>query len=514
VSRTPAELLEEVAQRIDRLGDPYRSKERHRSIEAVVGWSYDRLGPVERHVFRCASVFSAGFTADAATHVADAERDEVVAALTALVEHSLVAAHDSGGTTRFSMLEPIRQYAEARLAQEGLRDHAWARHAAWAALWIETADAGLRGADEARWAKAVADELANLRVAHNWSVDHDPETAIRIAGAMYWYTYWYGASEAFGWAAATVARVRDDATPALALACATAALGACRRGDMTQARAFAQRGIAASASEPTEGRFIWEALSSGEMITGNYERTLACLQQAIELAGLAGDTAQEAREHAARAVALGYIGQLDAAHAELATATNVAATARNPTVQAFCDYVGGELRIDTEPAEALPLLERARNIGRVVDNRYLSAIAGVSAVSCAARIGDPAQALNGYAELLDYFDRTGSRAQQWTTVHTLIEALTRLHRDEPAAILHGALTASSSAPPLIGPDALRIDDAVGALTERLGQDRLDHLAAHGAALGDDAAIAYARRCTIDEPAGDDNLTDNARSIAP
>ncbi len=505
VTATPAEILDEVAERLDRLGDPFRSNERHRSIDGVVGWSYDRLGPGERHVFRNVAVFAGGFTAAAARAVAEVARDEVVASLTALVEHSLVVADDARGSMRFSMLEPIRQYAEARLADDGRRGHARSRHAEWAAAWMATADAGLRSAEEAGWATAVAAELPNLRAAHRWSLDHDPGTAVRIAGSMFWYAYWYGAAEAFAWGATTAAAVSDDVGPALAGACATASLGACRRGDVATARALAERAVAVAAGEPTAARFAWQALSSAEMMMGNYERTLTCQQHALDLARLAGDTAHQAREHAARAVALGYLGRLADADAELTVATDLAATVRNPTVQAFCDYVGGEIRIDTEPTAALPLLERARNVGRLLGNRYLSAIAGVSAVSCAARLRGPDQAVGGYAELLDYFDRAGSRAQQWTTVRTLVETLTRLGRDEQAAILHGALLASPSAPPLIGPDAVRMDDAVTTLAARLGRDRLGHLRAHGAGLGDDAAIAYALRCTVDDRIGGDDL---------
>lgn len=515
VTRTPAEILDEVAERVDELGDPFRSKERHRSIEAVVGWSYDRLGPVEQHLFRNIAVFSGGFTADAVAAVAEADRDAAMSALTSLVENSLVAAHHSGQTTRFSMLEPIRHYAEARLADEDQRDRALARHAAWATAWIEAADAGLRSSEEAHWANAVAAELPNLRAAQRWSLDHDPHAAMRIAGAMYWYACWHGASEAFEWAATIAERFADDAIPALAAALATAAQGAARRGDMTTARRLAERGIAAAATEPTAARFAWEALSSAEMMTGNYERTLACQQRALDLARLAGDITHQAREHGARAVALGYLGQVGDGHAELATATALAATAQNPTIQAFCDYVGGELRIDTDPAKALPLLERARDIGRAIGNRYLTAIAGVSAVSCAARTGNPAHAVSDYTELLDHFDRTGSRAQQWTTIRTLIETLTRLGRDEHAAILHGALATSHRAPPLIGADAIRMHDAVTTFTARLGQDRVQQLSAHGAALDDDAAIAYARRCTTNNgTAGKDNLTNPERSGVP
>lgn len=504
VARTPGEVLTDVAERIDRLADPLRATERHRSMEAVMNSSYDSLDAVAQHVFRTSAVFAGGFIAEAAAAVADLAQSDTVAALSSLVERSLLGAEDTAGKTRYSMLEPVRQYAQARLAAARTNE-VDGRHATWAAGWIEAADAGLRGADEARWATAVAAELPNLRAAHRWALDHDPDTAARIAGAMFWYAAWYGAAEAFEWATATVEHVGDNAGPAIARAYATAALGAARRGDMTVARALAERGTAAGERHAST-RFAWEALSSAEMMSGNYERTLAFQQRAFELAGQAGDITHQARERAARALAFGYLGQLDAADSELAAATALISATGNASMQAFCSYVAGELRLEVEPTAALPLLERARDVGRLLGNRYLVAIAGVSAVSCAARLDHPSHALDDYAELLDYFDRTGSRAQQWTTVRTLIETLTRHEADEPAALLYGALTASPSAPPIIGIDATRMDHAVGAFKARLGEQRYNELLTTGAALGDEAAIAYARRYTTPGAAPDNGTS--------
>ena len=146
---------------------------------------------------------------------------------------------------------------------------------------------------------------------------------------------------------------------------------------------------------------------------------------------------------------------------------------------------------------ALELFARARDVARLTGNLYLAAIAGVSAVSGAARTGAPSQALDGYAELLDYFDRAGSRAQQWTTVRTLIETLTRLSRDEPAAVLYGALTASPTALPLIGADAVRIDEAVATLEARLGHDRFQQPSRAGQPWTT-TPIAHARKATLDD----------------
>ncbi len=303
VALSPAEIVADVAGRLHRLGDPARSRERHRSIEAVVAGSYDPLPPVERRVARTVAVFAGGFTLGAAAEVAGVDPGEAGAALTSLVETSLVVARDAGGITRFSMLEPVRQFAEARAAEDGTAERARARHAAWAARWIEAADAGLRGPDEAAWAGTIGAEMANLRAAHGWCLTNDLATAVRIAGALYWHGYWYGGTEAFGWATATVARAGAGAGPsgtsppdqgppgrgtpvppsppaALAAAYGTAALGAVRRGDIAEARALAGRGIAL-ADDPTS-RFAWEALSSAELLSGRYEQAMACQQRARE----------------------------------------------------------------------------------------------------------------------------------------------------------------------------------------------------------------------------------------
>ena len=158
-------------------------------------------------------------------------------------------------------------------------------------------------------------------------------------------------------------------------------------------------------------------------------------------------------------------------------------------------YVAGEIRVETSPAEALPSLERSRDRARRAGNRFITGIAGVSALSCAARLGEPATALSGFGELLDIFHRGGSWPQLWTTVRTLVETLVTLERYEEAAVIHGALAASPTAPPARGADAARLVDAVAALRHALGDERFARHEADGAALGDNAAVVYAQRAT-------------------
>jgi predicted ATPase/DNA-binding SARP family transcriptional activator len=493
VARGPSEILAEVTERLDGLHDRRRSVERHRSINDVVEWSYRLLNGYEQAVFCQLAVFTGGCTAESAAAVVIG--DGVVAdALTALVEHSLLQAREVAGCTRYTMLEPVREYAESRLNEEGVLDDTRARHGAWAARWVRMADEGVRGPDEMRWAIAIETELANLRAAHRWSLGTGDDAAVHITGALFWFASWYGPAEVFSWADQVVERFGESGHPGLAGACATAALGAWRRGQPGRARVLAQRAIdIAPPDRPTLARFAWEALASTELLAANYQQALACLDRSIELAQEVGDRCHEARERAARALALGYQGLPAAAEAELEVVNTLLATQENPTVRAFADYVAGEISLDRAPRKALPALRRAHGSAQRIGNRYLSAIAGVSSVSCAARLGDPGEGLAEFSELIDHFHRTGSWAQQWTTMRMLIETLVRVGADEPAAVLYGALAASETAPPIVGADVARMAEAVRAMRSRLGAGRFAALEAEGAGMGGDGVIAYALR---------------------
>ncbi len=198
LSRTPAELLGDL--RAGVAADDRRRADRHRSVDATIDWSYELLSAEEQTAYRGMAVFAGGWTREAADAVAG-DRGRLV---DALVEHSLVLARTVDGRTRFAMLEPVRQHAAARLAAAGEDHDARARHASWAAAFMEQADAGLRTPDEARWARAVARELGNLRAAHRWALDHRPTDAGRIIAALYWYGYFRGPAEVFAWADETV----------------------------------------------------------------------------------------------------------------------------------------------------------------------------------------------------------------------------------------------------------------------------------------------------------------------
>jgi predicted ATPase/DNA-binding SARP family transcriptional activator len=484
------ELLDEVGDHLDRLADTRRAVGRHRSIDALMDWSYGLLGDGAKAVFRRISVFRGGFTAPAAAALLGWSTAESAAALVELADHSLTGASVVAGRARFSVLEPVRQYAHARLSEAGEEADARRAHAAWAVDWLEEADAALRGPDEARWVAAVGAELANLRAAHRWCLRHDAARSLRLVAALFWYGYWYGTAELFTWADEAVARCSGPPR-ALAGASATAAIGAWRHGDLARARAIAERAVALVDADDTAARFAWEAMRSTEGLAGDHERAIACGERARALARAAGDPVHEAHDHVAGALALGYLRRPAEAERELRAASAILDRADNPTERAFVDYVTGEMLVETAPAEALPHLERARAAATSVGNRFVAGIAGASAASCAARVGPPGQALGQFCEVISHFHRADAWTQLWTAVRALVQALAGAGRSEEAAVLLGAMAASASAPVVRGPDLGRMEATVAGLAADLGAARLAELQAEGAALGDERAVAMA-----------------------
>src|SRR5262249_11080144 len=82
---------------------------RHQTLRAVVDWSWDLLGEDERRLLRRLGVFAGA--PSLATVEAVCGGEDVVDVLAALVDRSLVVAEQSGGETRYRLLETVRAYA-------------------------------------------------------------------------------------------------------------------------------------------------------------------------------------------------------------------------------------------------------------------------------------------------------------------------------------------------------------------------------------------------------------------
>jgi non-specific serine/threonine protein kinase len=82
------------------------------------------------------------------------------------------------------MLETVREYALERLAQSGEAEEIDRRHAAFFLALAEAAEPALYGPEQVGWFDRLEAERPNLRAALDWATDHEPDLALRLAGAL------------------------------------------------------------------------------------------------------------------------------------------------------------------------------------------------------------------------------------------------------------------------------------------------------------------------------------------
>jgi predicted ATPase/DNA-binding SARP family transcriptional activator len=189
--------VDQLARRLDdrfRLltGGSRTARPRHRTLRAVVDWSWELLTDPERMVLRRLSVFSGGASLDAAERVCaggGVEQEQVLELLTALAEKSLLVT-EGDGAPRYRMLGTIREYAGHRLAEAGEADRARRAHLAYFIDLTETADPHLRRAEQLEWAATLEADHDNIVAAMRGALAAgEAQEAMRLAAAA--GTYWW-----------------------------------------------------------------------------------------------------------------------------------------------------------------------------------------------------------------------------------------------------------------------------------------------------------------------------------
>ena len=186
---TPKEMVEHLDRRFRLLTAGRRTAvTRHQTLKSTIDWSYDLLEETERGALRRLSVFSGDFDMAAAESVvADDDIDpfDVSDLLFRLVDKSLVVADASSGTTRFRLLETIRDYAWERMDEAGESEDTAGRHSRHFLELVENLGPGLRDQRELESKERINRDLDNVRTAFRWAVDAgDAEMALRFVDAV------------------------------------------------------------------------------------------------------------------------------------------------------------------------------------------------------------------------------------------------------------------------------------------------------------------------------------------
>lgn len=370
---------------------------RHATLRAALAWSWDLLSVSERSALAQLSVFSGGFTLDAAEEVLALPSGTVLDAVTTLVEHSLVGARPA---ERFDLLSSVRSFAADQLedAPAARRRHG-AHYARLCVQWLDAIEE--HGGSEAR--RAVAADLDNLVEACRDAVDrHDGATAAAtLAGA--WVAW----------------ERRGPYAPAAALAPAVCGLPGLTDGQ-------------AALAEGTLGAIL--------MRQGDPRAADARLRSALEAARRCGDPRGQTRILVHLAIARRLLGQLDAAWEATHAAVGLARAAGSRYREAV--VLGGLGNIHAARGQlsaARTAYETARTLSRAVGARNLEATLANNLGNVATEQGRMVEAAELYRASLDAAHAAGDRRGEGTArcnaalLHLRLSDFLRAFADHRAA---------------------------------------------------------------------------------
>ncbi|MGH3146817.1 MAG: BTAD domain-containing putative transcriptional regulator, partial [Rubrobacter sp.] len=267
---------------------------RQRTLRGTLDWSHELLSAPEQVFFRMLAVFAGGWTLGAVEAVASGTVEEDVLDLTSrLVGKSLVVAQPTeDGGVRYRMLEPIRQYAQGKLQESSESDAARRQHAAWCLAFVEGADVGLQGSDQASWVARLDVERPNAQAALGWALEAEPETALRLTATLGQFWYRYGPIvEGHRWIEAALERTGELEIPARARALRLAGVLSEERGLYDRAEKLHEESLALY-RRMGDRKGVANSLNSlGALMyaLGDLERAVALTEQSLSLKRELGD---------------------------------------------------------------------------------------------------------------------------------------------------------------------------------------------------------------------------------
>ncbi len=451
-ARVPVMGVREVADRLTArfrlLRTPRRrAPDRHRSLRAVVDWSYDLLEPAERDLLTTMSVYPGGFDLDAVVAAGvtlGIDEADVIDLLDGLVAKSLVTATGVEGRMRYGMLETLRAYGAERLEESGRLGPAHDRHADhYAAVTRDIRDSALRSWDDTL--PRLARELDNVRAAVRWTLGHDdgPDRSFALLAPTCYLGMLHNAPEVAELSGAALARWPDPGHPLWSEVAASAAGALFVLEDLPAARARAQAAVDGGSSPVgvalAEAALALIAAAADDDAPG----ALARLDRADAAAADAGfqpfrcDLMNLRTELLAQADRPGEA--LRAAERALTLASQ-----ENRYVGAEAALLLGLLMVRAHPAEARRRLEDARAQAEAVGYTYADDAARRGLAALAAREGDVAAAAAGFVDALDRFVRDGFLTERATTVAAGLPLLVGAGRVREAATLLVAVRSSGA----------------------------------------------------------------------
>ncbi|MEO8666358.1 MAG: tetratricopeptide repeat protein [Ignavibacteria bacterium] len=194
---SPEKINERLSDRFRLLtGGKRTALPRQQTLKALIDWSYDLLSEKEKIFWQRLSVFSGGWTLEAAEEICsddDLSADDILDLMNELTGKSIIIYAEA--KDRYSMLETMRRYGDEKLNNSGEQEKIRTDHLNYFLKTAETARTELFGPKAKEWLDKFESEHSNLRAALTWSLEKklfEQGAGLVCALDDYWEARGYG----------------------------------------------------------------------------------------------------------------------------------------------------------------------------------------------------------------------------------------------------------------------------------------------------------------------------------
>jgi hypothetical protein len=513
---TPAELARRLDRRFDTLaGGRRRAAPRHQTLRAAIDWSYQLCSDAEQRLLARLSVFAGGWAEEAAEAVCGVEPlsgEEVFELLAGLVAKSLVVTQRLGATTRYRLLETIREYDEATPAELGETEMARAAHADYFCALPRRLRDQLFGPEQVTVARLLVADYDNLLAAMHHALDSgDVDLALQLVAQ--WPPPYLQVGHRLILpveAALELAGARDH--PLYPSGLVFAAIVAGFRGDLDRADAWAAEALAAlrgRGDDPLVEASLAQPRSALASARGAFAEAARLLVEGAELArsnDALGSTHAASFMLSSAAMARMMAGNAEAAVPLASEAVALARQGEAPSqIARGLEALAGAVAA-SDPARAKAALDESLKLQERLD---FTTAAPVEGPLIAARLADRSLVLRLSRDAVHGHHRTGDRLFLSALLNVVGRALASSDT-EAAAILQGAarriITATVRVPAQVmgvdptptpdqsaGPASFITDlrrQTTLIIRQSIGDERMRQLRAEGEAMNAAEALRY------------------------